>query len=187
MKRQQRQKLIEAQARAFHTGTVEYMNKQWVFFDEETDEASLLDEYVHQEAEVLRNTFWIKGYLLEDGGFREGASISQLENGETVRIRKQLIYSLEKLVEGLEDEALLYFLNTLNSLHFSIHDSIYCYNHLTFLNPEKEASGVNFLIFDNETQICSVQHHFDYGKKRVDRFEFTLSDGKRTVIEKMLS
>jgi hypothetical protein len=108
-----------------------------------------------------------------------------LLDGETIRIRKQLIYSLERLLDELKDEAFLYFFNTLNSLQFSIHDCIYCYNHLTFLNGNEGASGVNFLIFDNEECICSIQHHFDYSSSHSDRFEFTLSSGKRTVIEKI--
>jgi hypothetical protein len=185
MNRQQRIKLIENQLGAFDAGTIEFINQQWVFFDEETEEASLLEHYINQEVEVFREHSWQRGLLLENGKVQCDRKMISLFDGESIRIRKQLIYSLERLLDELKDEAFLYFINTLNSLHFSIHDCIYCYNHLTFLNGNEGASGVNFLIFDNEECICSIQHHFDYASSHSDRFEFTLSSGKRTVIEKI--
>lgn len=185
MNQQQRLKLIEDQQRAYDSGTIEFINQQWVFFDEETEEAALLETFLHQEIDILRGKSWNKGLLIEGGRVQCGTETFDLNDRETIRIRKHLIYSLERLLDELYDEAFLYFLNTLNSLHFSIHDCIYCYNHLNFLNPNDSAGGVNFLIFDNSEQICSIQHHFDYGTSRNDRFEFTLNSGKRTVIEKI--
>ncbi|MCM3586105.1 DUF2777 domain-containing protein [Mesobacillus maritimus] len=185
MNQQQRLILIEKQDRSFETGTIEYINQQWVFFDEETEEASLLDHFLHQEIEISRTDCWLKGMLIEGGRVQCGSELFDLHDRETIRIRKQLIYSLERLLEQLQDEAFLYFINTLNSLQFSVHDCIYCYNHLNFLNPKDRVNGVNFLIFDNEEEICSIQHHFDYSSTRNDRFEFTLNNGKRTVIEKI--
>ena len=184
MNRQQRLKLIEGQDRSYDVGTIEY-NQQWVFFDDETDEASLLEQYIHQEIDVLRENIWRKGLLLDSSHLQCGSEIIVLKDRETIRIRKQLIYSLERLLDELNDEAFYHFVQALNSHHFSIHDCIYCYNHLTFLKAEKRGSGVNFLIFDNEESICSIQHHFDYSSQHNDRFEFTLSSGKRTVIEKI--
>ncbi|WP_071459115.1 DUF2777 family protein [Bacillus massilinigeriensis] len=187
MNKQQRKKLIDAQERSFQTGTVEYMNKQWVYFEEETEEAFLLEEYLHEEAEIFREGSWVRGRIREDGTIGDLGHYYSLITGEKVKIRKKLIYSLEKLVECLEEETLLYFLNTLNSLHFSIFDSIYCYNHLNFLHKDSTAIGVNFIIFDNGNDICSVHHHFEYRLKQSDRFEFTLCDGKRTIVNKMTS
>ncbi|WP_079508040.1 DUF2777 domain-containing protein [Mesobacillus jeotgali] len=185
MNRQQRSNLIEFQPRSFNAGTVEYINSQWVFFDEETDEAALVDEFIHQEVEVQRNNKWCKGFLLDNGNIQTGNEKISLIDQEIIRIRKQLIYSFERLLDDLNDEAFVQFLNTLNSLNFSIFDCIYCYNHLTFLDHESGRSGVNFLIFDNEEYICSVQHHFDYFDIQNDRFELTLNNGKRTVIERI--
>lgn len=185
MNRQQRSNLIEFQPRAFNTGTVEFINSQWVFFDEETEEAALVDEFLHQEIEVLRSNKWRKGFLLDGGCIQTGNEKLFLQDKEIIKIRKQLIYSLERLLDELNNEAFIQFLNTLNSINFSIYDCIYCYNHLTFLDAEKGSSGVNFLIFDNEEIICSVQHHFDYHEKQSDRFEITLSNGKRAVIERI--
>ena len=185
MNRQQRSNLIEFQPRAFNAGTVEYINSQWVFFDEETEEAALVDEFIHQEVEVLRNNKWCKGFLLDNGCIQTGNEKLFLHDQELVRIRKQLIYSFERLLDELNDEAFVQFINTLNSLNFSIYDCIYCYNHLTFLDYENGVSGVNFLVLDNEELICNVQHHFDYHEKQNDRFEITMSTGKRAFIERI--
>ena len=185
MKRQHRSKLIEEQLRSFQNGTVENINDQWVFFDAETEEASLLEEFAHTEAEVFRGGRWTKGKLNYNGELASGSALIQLQNGETVRLKKQLPYSLDKLLEEMGDEAFIYFLEMLNSLQFSLYDCIYCYNHLHFLYEEKETAGVNFAIFDNEKSICSIHHHFNCSGPRSDRFEFTLNNGKRTIIEKI--
>ena len=187
MNRQQRLKLIEFQTRAYTEGTIEYINDQWVFFDDETEEASLLDEFLHQEIEVFRYSHWKKGILFEDGKISLGDEILLLKDQDTIRIRKHLIYSLERLLEEIPDDSFYQFVIHLNSLKFSIYDCIYCYNHLTFLNDGKRKEGVNFIIFDNQEDICSVQHHFCYYEKKSDRFEYTLNNGKRTIIEKLSS
>ncbi|KIY23254.1 MULTISPECIES: DUF2777 domain-containing protein [Mesobacillus] len=185
MNRQQRSNLIEYQPRSFNAGTVEHINAQWIFFDEETEEAALIEEFAHQEVEVQRNSKWCKGILLDDGNIQTGKEILSLTDQEMIRIRKQLIYSFERLLDELNDEAFVQFIQTLNSLKFSLYDCIYCYNHLTFLDHKAGRSGVNFLIFDNEEHICSVQHHFDYYEIQMDRFELTLNNGKRTVVERI--
>lgn len=185
MDRQRRSNLIEFQPRAFNAGTVEYIHSQWVFFDEETEEAAMVDEFMHQEIEVLRQNNWIKGFLLDNGHIQTGNETLLLQHQELIRIRKQLIYSFERLLDELSDDAFYQFLTTLNGFNFSIYDCIYCYNHLTFLDHDTGKAGVNFLIFDNEEHIASVQHHFDYHLRQSDRFEITLSNGKRAIIEKI--
>lgn len=187
MNRQQRLKLYEFQTRAFTEGTVECINDQWVFFDDETEEATLLDEFLHQEIEVFRHNRWRKGVLFEEGKIGFADEVIFLKNQDSVRIRKHLIYSLERMLEGMSDDAFYQFITHLNSLKFSIYDCIYCYNHLSFLSDGDRKNGVNFIIFDNQDDICNVQHHFHYYEKRSDRFEFTLNTGKRTVIEKLSS
>ncbi|MBT2735083.1 DUF2777 domain-containing protein [Neobacillus sp. C211] len=187
MNRQQRMRLYDFQERAYTEGTVEQINEQWIFFDEETEEAEMLDDYLQQEIEVFRMNRWKKGKLYETGKVRIGNEATMLRNHDLVRIRKHLIYSLERLLDGINDDAFFQFVTTLNSLNFSIYDCIYCYNHLSFLSDENRKDGVNFLVFDNQEQICNVQHHFCYFEKVNDRFEFTLNTGKRLVIEKMIS
>lgn len=187
MDRQQRMKLIEYQTRAFTEGTIEFINEQWVFFDKETEEASLLDDFIHQEIEVYRLKRWKKGILFDEGRMASSEEILHFKNQDTIRIRKLLVYTLERLLEDMNDDAFFQFITTLNSLHFSIHDCIYCYNQLNFLQNSERKSGVNFIVFDNQEHICNVQHHFSYYEKTNDRFEFTLNSGKRMVIEKISS
>lgn len=187
MNRQQRIHLYDIQERSYTEGTVEQINGQWIFFDEETEEASMLEEFLHQEIEIFRMNRWKKGILYEPGNIRIGNEVTMLRDHDTVRIRKHLIYSLERLLDGINDDAFFQFVTTLNSLDFSIYDCIYCYNHLSFLSDENRKDGVNFMVFDNQELICNVQHHFCYYEKVNDRFEFTINTGKRLIIEKMIS
>lgn len=187
MKNQQRAKLIEFQTRAFTKGSVEYINEQWIFFDEETEDASMLEEYNHQEIEIFSFNRWRKGILLEDGKVNISDSVHFLRNDDTIRIRKHLVFALEELLNELSDDCFYQFITTLNSMKFSIYDCIYCYNHLTFVKDEKRKNGVNMMIFDNEEGLCSVNHHFFYNNNNTDRFEFTLNTGKRMIVEKLTS
>lgn len=187
MRQQQRLKLMKQQQRAFTEGTVENINFQWIFFDDETDEASSIDDYMRNEVEVYRTGHWRSGIMLEDGAIQLHHEITYLKQNEQIRIRKKLLYSFEKLLENLTDDSFFQFVTTLNSLGFSTYDCIYSYNQLTFLNETVNRSGVNFFTFDNSTQICAVQHHFSYGENKNDRFEFTINTGKRIIIEKVNS
>jgi Protein of unknown function (DUF2777) len=187
MNRQQREKIYEDQERAYTEGSVEQINGQWVFFDEETEEASLLDDYLLQEVEVLKLNRWKKGLLVEPGRITFNDDSLLLRDHDQIRVRKHLIYSLERLLEQINDDAFFQFVTTLNSLNFSLFDCLYCYNHLNFLNDQTKRNGVNIMIFDNQDEICSVQHHFTYYEKESDRFEFTLNTGKRLIIEKLAS
>lgn len=185
MNRQQRIKLIEYQNRAFIEGNVEFINGQWIFFDHETDEASALDDFLHNDIEIFRLTRWKKGKLLEPGKLSCIDGSVYFKDQDKIRIRKHLVFSLEKLLDDLNDDAFYQFVTTLNGMQFSIYDCIYCYNHLTFVDSDSRKSGVNFIVFDNQEQICNVQHHFCYFEKVSDRFEFTLNTGKRMIIEKL--
>ncbi|WP_042356511.1 DUF2777 domain-containing protein [Bacillus rubiinfantis] len=187
MNRQQRIHLYEIQNRAYTEGTVEQINNQWIFFDGETEEASMLDDLLQQEIEIFRFNRWKKGLLIETGKILIGNEHIMLRDHDVIRIRKQLIYSLERLLEGINDDAFFQFVTTLNSMNFSIFDCIYCYNHLSFLTDEHRKDGVNFMVFDNQDEICNVQHHFYYYEKKNDRFEFTINTGKRLIIEKLIS
>lgn len=187
MNRQLRLKLYDTQLRAYIEGTVEQMNDQWIFFDVETEEASMLEEHLQQEIEIYRLNRWRKGILVDSGKIHIGKETILLRDHDLVRIRKHLIYSLERLLDGINDDAFFQFITTLNSLNFSIYDCLYCYNHLSFLTDDNKKDGVNFMVFDNQEEICNVQHHFCYFEKINDRFEFTLNTGKRLIIEKLIS
>ena len=187
MSQQHRTKLMNRQTRAFTEGTVENINQQWIFFDDETDEASSIEDHVNSIIEVYRGGRWQQGLLEAEGKIHLNRDFTFLRDNEPLRIRKKLLYSFERLLEELNDDSFFQFVTTLNSLDFSIYDCIYSYNQLTFLRELTNQSCVNFFTFDNETQSCLVQHHFSYGKKDHDRFEFTLNTGKRIIIEKVNS
>ena len=67
MKRQQRMKLMDNQFRAYTEGAVEQISDQWIFFDEETEEAAMLDDFLQQEIEIFRVNRWRKGILIDSG------------------------------------------------------------------------------------------------------------------------
>ncbi|MBB2479743.1 DUF2777 family protein [Bacillus sp. APMAM] len=185
MDQQQRNHLIKNQNRAFITGSIENINDQWVFFDEETDEAFMLEQYSLQEVEIFHRHQWLRGILEEDGKITLPTSTLFLQDKMKIRIRKQITFALEILLNELTDDVLFYFIYNLNLLDFSIYDCIYGHNQLSYLDEEENRNGVNFLIFDNGECICNVQHHFTYEQEYQDRFEFTLSTGKRTIVEKI--
>ncbi|MCQ6280996.1 DUF2777 domain-containing protein [Bacillus sp. EB600] len=187
MNRQQRLKLYNTQVRAYTEGAIEQINDQWIFFDAETEEASLMEDFLQQEVEIFRLNRWKRGVLIASGKMAIGKETLLLRDQDLVRVRKHIIYSLERLLDAINDDAFFQFVTTLNSLDFSIYDCLYCYNHLTFLADDTRKDGVNFMVFDNQSQICNVQHHFCYYEKTNDRFEFTLNTGKRLIIEKMIS
>jgi len=185
MKQQQRNELLKRQLRSFTPGIVEFINDQWIFFNDENDEAYPLEDYLQREMEVFRGSRWRKGFLSDLGTISLRKENLTLMHQEKVRIKKSLQYSFERLLEELNDDSFFQFIMTLNSLNFSVYDCIYGYNQLTFLRDKKNCSGVNFFVFDNGQCVCSVQHHFVYSTKEHDRFEFTQNTGKRIVIEKL--
>ncbi|WP_335870056.1 DUF2777 family protein [Bacillus sp. 2205SS5-2] len=185
MENQERTLLLENQTRAYLTGSIEYMNNQWVFFDDESDEATMLDFFTSHIIEVHYHSQWRRGTLQPNGELKIQQESFPLREYDSVRIRKNLTLSLEMLLEELSDDAFLQFITTLNSLRFSIYDCIFCHNHLSFLEERKIRQGVNFITFDNGDEICGVQHHFSYYQKQQDRFEYTKSTGKRIIIEKI--
>ena len=185
MNQHQRSELMNHQTRAFSSGSVEYINDQWVFFCEENDEAYPMEDYVGREIDIFRHQGWRRGRLEENGIVRLKKDTVFLLHQENVRIKKETLYSFERLLEDLNDDAFFQFMMTLNSLSFSMYDCIYGYNQLTFIRDRRNCSGVNFFTFDNGVCVCSVQHHFVYSSKQHDRFEFTQNTGKRIVIEKL--
>ncbi len=181
--------ILKHQDRSFTEGTVINDDEAWIFVEMEIDDEGEcdLDFYTQSEAEVFRENRWIKGILIGDGTLQTSFDQIHLLNGETLRIKKSILFSFEKLLEELKEDVFIQFITTLNSNGYSIYDCIYCHNHLAFLDNQKVKQGVNFIAFDNGDQVCMVQHHFTYYKKNRDRFEFTLSTGKRVIIENLFS
>jgi hypothetical protein len=179
-----RTKLLQKQNRSYITGKLEMVDDLWLFIDDEFDEETDLEFYSGQEVEVNRNGEWHRGILQANGKVFTKYLTLSLEEQESIRIKKNLIFALEMLMDELNDDAFIQFISSLNSIDFSIYDCIFCHNHLSFLENRKIRQGVNFMTFDNGESVCAVQHHFTYYTKQRDRFEFTLSNGKRIMIEK---
>ncbi|WP_223700737.1 DUF2777 family protein [Sutcliffiella deserti] len=182
MNLQKRRNIIYSQKRSYTCGTVENINEQWIFFEAEDDEAFLLEELTENGIEILLSNEWVPGVFLETGEILlQTQHLYELNNGDAVRVRKRLPYPYMELLEELPEEAFYRFTKLLNSNEISLYDCIYCHNTMQFLE-EKNQRGVNFLVYDNGTLICSVQHHFSREKHGADRFEYTLQTGKRYMI-----
>ncbi len=184
MNLQHRLNAIKEQPRSYSMGTVEYINDQWVFFDDENEEASLLDDLIDKEIEVFTLKSWMTGIVNENGLLKTPEFFYQLTDGDCIRFRKELPHAYKMLLEALPDEVFVRYTNALNKYHYSLYDCTYCHNQMLFSGDDrsKKYHGVNFISFDNTEMVCFVQHHFERGKKEWDRFEFTWSDGKRALL-----
>lgn len=179
---QQRLNAISEQARSYITGTIEYINDQWVFFEHISDEASLLEEMICESIEVFLVNKWLKGTYFPDGIVEFPNFQYQLRDGDEIRIKKFLSPVYKEWLEELRDEAFQQFIMMLNKHQFSLYDNIYCYNHLLFQKETLHPMGTNFIVFDNSEMVCNVLHHYTRNEKTQDRFEFTLCNGARSII-----
>lgn len=174
--------VIPFQERAFIEGTIECIGDDWIFFDEINEEAFELTQF-SSELEILLNGNWVKGTLMEHEVLYIENDLHYLKNGDQLRFKKNLSYSFKQLIEELTEDSYLNFVKTLNSLSYSLYDCIYCNNFLSFLQTRQLKEGMNVILFDNEEQICVVQHFFHRHEDKIiqDRFEFSISDGKRVI------
>lgn len=179
----ERLRIIEKQLRSYCEGIIEIINGEWIFFDEESEEAFPLEEFFFKEVQFEQANQWFTGVLTEEYMIQSKHTYYFLHDKMRIRICKSLPFSCISWLEELQNEVFYQFISTLNKLNFSIFDIIYCHNFMSFILSEKK-QGVNFLTFDNSELICVVQHHFDYDvHKRKDRLEFTLNTGKRIVLQ----
>ncbi|OQM46560.1 hypothetical protein B6A27_05210 [Anoxybacillus sp. UARK-01] len=168
---------IPAQQRAYIQGEIEYVNGEWVFFDEEEEEAGLLAEWSDEEIEIFRFGRWLRGYYQHNGEIQLSGTRVLLQNGELVRFRKRLPYAYRSWLDALPEKTFFGFIEWLNKLNFSLYDCLYCYNGLLF----EKRTGVNFMIFDNTELIGNVQHYYERGETNKDRFEMTFHTGNRFI------
>lgn len=178
---QQRLSTISEQPRSYITGTIEYINDQWIFFEHLSDEASLLEEIICDTVEVLLVNKWMKGTYFPDGLVEFPHFQYQLRDGDEIRTKKILSPVYKEWLEELPDDAFHHFFVMLNHYQISLFDTIYCYNHLLFQKGARNAAGTNFIVFDNMELVCNVLHHYVRGEKSEDRFEFTLCNGQRSI------
>ncbi|MEC1715723.1 DUF2777 family protein [Schinkia azotoformans] len=174
--------VIPFQERAFVEGTLEQIGDEWIFFDEINEEAFDLGE-LSVELEVFLKGMWMKGIIIDNSLLYIENDFHYFKDGDRIRYKKNLTHSFEKLIEELSEESYMSFVETLNSLSYSLYDCVFCNNFLDLLQMRQAKEGMNVIIFDNEEQICVVQHYFSRhsDNKIEDRFEFALSDGKRII------
>ncbi|MFC4322330.1 DUF2777 domain-containing protein [Litchfieldia salsa] len=181
MNLQHRLRTMSEQKRSYTLGSVEYINDQWIFFDDENEEASLLEELVDREIEVYTMNTWQKGLFNADGLVKLPDYYYKLQHGDCIRVSKTLPYAYSELLNQLPDTLFLEYTKFLNQLSYSLYDCIYCHNMMLYVPAHSEYKGVNFITYDNNESICSVQHHFQRGLQTKDRFEFTMTSGKRAI------
>jgi hypothetical protein len=174
---QQRLTYLKEQKRSYVQGTLQYVNNEWIFLDEENEEVSLLEDMIDEDIELFRFGKWVRGKVCDDGTVLFFTQRYALKDGEIVRFRKHLSYAYEQWLQYLPDKTFFYFIQMLNNLDFSLYDCLYCYNHFLFKNN----TGVNFIIYDNTEQIINVQHYYERGTLQSDRFEITFDTGKRLI------
>ncbi|HDR3889321.1 TPA: DUF2777 domain-containing protein [Bacillus cereus] len=156
----QRKHILYNQPRAHTVGNVEYINKEWVFFDDENDEAFLLEDIAEDGFEILYNNNWLPARFYEQDILQIANEQHSLQNGEMIRIRKKLLLSYNEWLEELPDSVFTLLTESLQSLNYSLYDCMYCHNYLSFLPKDEACEGVNILLFDNDEMICTLQHHF---------------------------
>ncbi|PEM34912.1 hypothetical protein COL32_27085 [Bacillus pseudomycoides] len=180
----QRKHILYNQPRAHTIGNVEYINNEWIFFDDENDEAFLLEDIIEDGFEVLYNNNWLPARFYEQNILQIANEQHPLQNGEMIRIRKKLLLSYHEWLEELSDSAFALFAETLQSFNYSLYDCIYCHNFLSFQPKEGPCEGVNLLLFDNEEMICSLHHHYvRYSTCNKNIFQFTKTNGEQLHIE----
>lgn len=181
-----RSQLFKEQPRAYTNGTIEEINDEWVFFDDETDEAFLLEELVEADFEVLIDEEWSPASL-KNGIYIVHHSIKKrLQNGDSLRIQRKLLYSFDTLLKKLSDEAFFSLAYLLNTHGFSLFDCLYCHNFLAFQPENTPSEGVNFIVFDNGDLVCSVYHQFKLSEDEQNhRFELTEATGNRYLLTQL--
>lgn len=179
-----REDILEQQLRSFCEGTLEEINGEWIFFDNENDEAFPLEQFLFKELYVNRKNSWKKGILIDNLILDCHSFQIKLKDYDQIRIQKSFSHSFKLMLQELEDETFIKFTSELNNLDFSLYDTIYCHNQLSYILANKKV-GVNFICFDNTEKICAVQHHFHYDGAKNDRFEFTLNTGERMILQEM--
>ncbi|MGL4819419.1 MAG: DUF2777 family protein [Bacilli bacterium] len=174
-----RSTLLQEQARNRSYGTIDCIGGEWVFFENTSDEAFMLESLIASSPEVYKHGHWLPIQQLEHSFFRSSAVDYMLMEGDELRIERPMLPNVERLLRQLSDETFYSFLQFINTYGFSIYDCIYCHHYGAFMS-----SGVNFLILDNTETIASVHHSFSPGDTGLDHtFELFASDGMRRSVD----
>ncbi|MED4533693.1 DUF2777 family protein [Metabacillus fastidiosus] len=182
MQQKQRIDYLIKQERSYITGSVENDGGQLVFYDNINDELHYLDDLKGEQLEIFKNQSWLKGCCFNFGQLETKKGPLQINVGDLIRMRRRLPVALEEMLKELDEKTFIKLIKQLNLLSFSPFDCVYSYNQLMFLTNSVQKKGVSFFHFDNEEEICALQHHFERGVHPQDRLEITTSLGKRILI-----
>lgn len=175
-----RNEMLENQPRAFTYGTIENINEEWIFFDEEDEEAFLLfDEVSNSEVEFFIHGNWEQGIILKEEKSFLLKNELFLPNKSMVRFRKKLNYAYQQLLNELDDNSFMDFIHLLQQGDYSIFDCFFCHNSLEF-QRQSSCEGVNILLFDNQDFVCSIHHYYVRNNTIIsNRFELTQTTGMK--------
>lgn len=178
-----RELILKSQPRSYMEGTIFFMNNEWIFFDNEDDEAYLLDELTNNTFEIFISNTWVTATIINHNEIIINHSKYLLIDGMKLKIPKSLQLAYQNFLDELSDQSFQKFTTTLDELEYSLFDCMICHHYLSFMN-ELPSIGVNFFLFDNADMICSIHHHFIRNEGIIhDRFEFTRADGIRIEIK----
>ncbi|HHY20679.1 MAG TPA: DUF2777 family protein [Bacilli bacterium] len=136
---------------------------------------------------------WVKGYYLEDGAFKTNdGKTKKLTIDDRIRMEKKQLNPYELLLKELEQPALDSLERSLQQFQIGHEHLLSCHNTLLsqLVNETKQQkfSGTNFILYERDNEVVSVQHHYERLLKEVendltyDRFELTSGSGKRYII-----
>ncbi len=172
------------QHRAYTIGSIEHINTEWIFFEEESEEASLLSEIVQDGFEILYEHHWIPAHIYENDMIKIENILYKLQNRDTLRVPKKLLYSYEEWLKGLSDSSFLALASSLKAFEYSLYDCLFCHNSMQFIRNQIPNQGVNFILYDNGDLVCSLHHHYvHHSNEGKDTFIFTRADGETKMIE----
>ena len=86
-----KQQAMNNQPRSFVIGTVECVDSQWIFFEDESDEASMLHEVMDETLELLIDTRWEKAIMVDDRQIKLHDGTYLLRNGDKLRLTKSYL------------------------------------------------------------------------------------------------
>lgn len=175
--------ILKSQPRSYIEGTISLMNNEWIFFDDEDDEAYLLSELTTDSLDIYIADNWEIATMINNQQIFLNYYHTYVADSAKVRIQKVLQLSYEQFLDELTNTSFQKFIDTLKELEYSIYDCMLCHNFLSFI-PSSPCSGVNFLLFDNNDLLCSIHHHFIRNNHLIyDKFEFTRADGVQIEIK----
>lgn len=183
---------LETEQEKYNFYDVQIENEQYLLVDSANQQFLPLEGCPFLFELEVRDT-WVKGHYLEAGMFKmnDGQSKKLVKN-DRIRMEKKQLNPYELLLKELEQPALDSLEQSLQQFQINHEHVVSCHN--TLLNQlvdetkQQKYSGTNFILYERNNEIISVQHHYERLLKEVendltyDRFEVTSGSGKRYII-----